>query len=273
MPYRNLHQVGICVFVSCFILYVACVRADGAATEKSGSSLTADAGDPTAPLVQMQFTYFYSDNVRNSDDNARIFLIEPVIPVPAGTIGPLPQIVRPIVPFIDVPDGSSGLGDISWDHIFVPRHYDWGTLGYGYIATLPTATHPDSGSGKYLLGPAATGIYYGFRNWQLGALVSQSWSVAGDENRDDVSVTTIQPIINYLHEDWYVGIGDFTWTYNWKDVKGWTIPLGLQLGKIVRWGKYHYNLSVELMWAPVVAGDEPLPESGIKFGFVWLLPE
>jgi hypothetical protein len=33
-------------------------------------SLTAQASDPTAPLIQLQMTYLYSDVVRNSGDDA-----------------------------------------------------------------------------------------------------------------------------------------------------------------------------------------------------------
>jgi hypothetical protein len=116
-------------------------------------------------------------------------------------------------------------------------------------------------------------IYYGIRNWQIGATLAQSWSYAGNGNRDDVSEFTIQPIVNYLAGNWYIGIGDFTWSYDFKGSEGWTIPLGFQVGRITRIGGHTFNLSAELLWVPVYDGSDPSPERGFKLGFVWLLPE
>lgn len=236
-------------------------------------SLTAQAGDPTAPLVQMQMTYLYSDVVRRSSDEAQQLLLEPVIPIPPNKLIPITQIVRPTVPFLDAPDGKSGLGDVDIQHVFVPETHDWGTLGFGYNLTFPTADHQDLGAGKYQAGPAATMIYYGIKNWQIGVTTTQSWSYAGSGDRDDVSISTVQPILNYLLGKWYIGMGDFTWTYDWKDNEGWTIPLGFQVGHITKIGRYNYNLSAEFLWTPVNHGPGPVPERGVKFGLVWLLPE
>lgn len=245
-----------------------------AATQsKSGVSLTAQASDPTSPLVQAQITYLYSDVVHDSSDNARQLLIEPVIPIPPNKLISMAQIVRPTIPFLDAPDGKSGLGDIDIEHVFIPEGHSWGALGFGYSATLPTADHKDLGADKYQLGPASTIIYYGIDNWQMGGTATQVWSIAGKKNADDVSEFTFQPILNYIVGPWYVGIGDFTWSYNWKGDEGWTIPLGFQVGRITQIGKYKYNLSAELLWTAQHDGGGPYPERGVKFGFVLLLPE
>ena len=179
------------------------------------------------------------------------------------------------MPFLDAPDGKSGLGDIALQHVFIPENHDWGTLGFGYSATFPTADHRDLGAGKYQAGPAATLIYYGVENWQMGAAVTHTWSISGMGNgdREDVSESTVQPVLNYLMGNWYIGMGDFTWCYDWKDNQGWTIPLGLQVGRITQIGRYKYNVSAELLWVPTNHGSGPSAERGIKFGLVWLLPE
>ena len=238
-------------------------------------SLTAQAGDPTAPLIQAQFLYFYSDVIRNSSDDAQQFSMQPLIPIPPTKLIPLTQIIRPNVPWAQAPDGKSGLGDINIEHIFIPENHDWGTLGFGYTATLPSADHRDLGTGKYQVGPALTVIYYRLKNWQLGGTLTQSWSIAGAGNgdRDEVSEFTFQPIANYLMGPWNIGIGDFTWAYDWKGHEGWNIPLGFQVGRITKIGKYNYNLSAEVLWASKDSGGGPSPKRGIKFGFVWLLPE
>ena len=126
----------------------------------------------------------------------------------------------------------------------MPEPEPWGALGFGYTLTLPTADHRDLGAGKYQLGPAATIVYYGVKNWQMGFTLTQSWSIAGvgKSDREDVSEFTAQPILNYLVGPWYIGLGDFTYSYNWKGNEGWTIPLGLQVGHVSKIGKHHYNL-------------------------------
>ena len=158
-------------------------------------------------------------------------------------------------------------------HIFIPGHHDWGTLGFGYNAVFKTAEHRDLGSGKYQLGPAATVIYYGIENWQIGGTFTQAWSVAGNGNRDDVSSFTFQPVLNYVRGPWYIGIGDFTWSYDFKGHEGWTIPLGFQVGRITQIGRHKFNLSAEMLWTPIQEGPGPAPERGVRLGFVWLLPE
>jgi hypothetical protein len=236
-------------------------------------SLTAQASDPTAPLVQAQITYLYSDVIRDSSKNARQILIEPVIPIPPTKLIPMTQIIRPTVPWLDSPEGKSGWGDIDLQHVFVPEPHQWGTLGFGYTATFPTADHRVLGAGKYQTGPALTVIYYRIKNWQIGSTITQSWSFAGNGDRDDVSQLTVQPIVNYLLGPWYIGIGDFTWEYDFKGNEGWNIPVGFQVGRITGIGKHKFNLSVEALVVPKHSGDGPSPKRGIKLGFVWLLPE
>lgn len=164
-------------------------------------------------------------------------------------------------------------GNIVIEHIFIPKKYAWGTLGFGYTTTFPTASHSDLGGDKYQLGPAATMIYYGIDSWQVGGTVAQSWSIAGKNSAADVSQFTFQPIVNYITGPWYIGIGDFTWSYDFKGDSGWTIPLGFQVGRITQIGKHKFNLSAELFGVPIINGDAPTPEFGFKLGIVLLLPE
>ena len=78
--------------------------------------------------------------------------MQPLIPIPPSELIPFVQIIRPNVPWQQAPGGKSGLGDINVEHIFVPEHHDWGTLGFGYTATVPTADHRHLGTGKYQAG-------------------------------------------------------------------------------------------------------------------------
>jgi len=237
-------------------------------------SLTAQASDPNAPLIQLSFTNLYAPEVYNSSGTYNYFQIQPVVPVPKGE-GSFPgQVIRPTLPFFKLPDGTSGLGDINLVHLFIPDLKHWGSWGLGYTFTAPTAVEDELGQGKWQIGPAASLLYYGIKNWQLGGLVTNTVSFAGDDNRSDVNVFTYQPILNHMFGDWYLGIGDLVWEHDWNDGGGWTIPLGLQLGRITKIGKHNYNLSAEIVYT-ATRQDENLeqPEWGFRLGIVILLPE
>lgn len=236
-------------------------------------SLTAQASDPNAPIIQLSITNFYSPKVYNADGTYNLFEVQPVIPIPKLEHFPVKQILRPTVPVLKLPDGTSGMGDINMLHLFIPDLEDWGSWGLGYTFTFPTATDDELGSGKWQVGPAATATYYGIKNWQFGGIVSNTVSFAGDSSRADVNMFTFQPILNRIIGKWYLGIGDLVWTYNWENSGGWTIPMGLQLGRITKIGKHNYNISVEFGYTLAHENDVETPEWGFRLGFVFLIPE
>jgi hypothetical protein len=109
-------------------------------------------------------------------------------------------------------------------------------------------------------------------NWQLGGIIQNPISIAGDSNRASVSTFQFQPLVNYLKGDWYFGAGDFNWTYDWK-ADEWTIPLAFQAGRITQIGKHNYNFSLELAWTAVRPDTSVVPKWGIRLGIVLMLPE
>jgi hypothetical protein len=243
-------------------------------THANGQSLAAQASDPTAPLIQVQTTYFYAPSNHNADGYSSLLNFQPVMPIPKSELIPIEQVMRLTVPVLTTPkpNRETGLGDINYFDIFVPGAEDWGVWGAGFTAVLPTASDDELGAGKFQLGPALTAIYYKKTNWQIGAIVQNPVSVAGDGHRDDVAVLQLQPVVNYLHGDWYYGAGDFNITWDWKEDEA-TIPVAFQAGAIKRIGKYKYNLSAEVVWNAVHPDDAITPRWGVRLGFVWLLPE
>jgi hypothetical protein len=237
-------------------------------------SAAAQAGDPTAPLLQLQFTDFFAPSNHNADDFSNLFNVEPVLPIAASKKFPIEQIMRPTVPVITMPNPGreTGLGDIGYLHLFVPKPRKWGMVGAGLTAVLPTATDDTLGSGKFQLGPAFTFMYYKIKNWQLGGLFQNPISIGGEGSREDVNVLQIQPIVNYIVGDWYFGAGDFNASIDWEtgDI---ALPLAFQVGNIISAGKYQYNVSVELEWTAVYPDDVVVPRWGIRLGFVWMIPE
>ncbi len=144
--------------------------------------------------------------------------------------------------------------------------------GPGVTMVAPTASKDELGQGKWQLGPAFTLVYDKVGNWQLGGVIQNPTSVAGDSDREGVNTFQFQPLVNYLKGDWYFGAGDSNWTYDWK-ANDWTIPLAFQAGRITRIGRHSLNFSLELAWTAVRSDNLVVPKWGIRLGVVLMLPE
>lgn len=108
---------------------------------------------------------------------------------------------------------------------YIPTHggKDSATeIGYGAAALFDTASHDSLGA----LGPTFV-LVHKTGKWTLGALANHIWSVAGDDDRDDISQTSLQPFFNrQLSNGWSMGITSES-AYNWKASSGdaWTCRL------------------------------------------------
>lgn len=250
--------------------------AAGADSRSSGSSksLQAKAADPTEPLVQMSV---FNDLVASShggDGAANRVLIQPVIPLRPFDWFPLGQILRPSIPIITTPgpDRVTGLGDITLFDVFLPERERWGAWGFGPVFVFPSATDHRLGQGKWQLGPAAAVMYDAIPHVQLGVIVQNPISYAGSAHRDDANALLLQPIGQYnFARGWYASIGDFTWTFDWKEDGAATIPLALQVGRVVDLLGQKWNLAIE--GTRTVVHHGPAPQWGVRFGFSLLLPE
>jgi hypothetical protein len=133
------------------------------------------------------------------------------------------MITRLVLPIITQHDISalgakeSGLSDATVSALFSPAVAKNGlTWGTGPILLVPTATNKLLGTQKLGVGPTAI-VLKQQNGWTYGALVNQIWSVAGSNNRDDVSQMFIQPFCVY---NWKSGAGiggNFEITQNWAE--------------------------------------------------------
>jgi hypothetical protein len=254
------------------------VFVSGAAAQPTASpekGLNAKSADPTYPLAQVQFLNTLALTNREGEGVANELLLQPVFPIPPLKRFPIGQILRPSIPLATTtpgPDRTTGFGDISLFDIFLPERFSWGAVGVGPVFVFPTASDDRLGAGKWQAGPAAAVLYEAIPHLQLGVIVQNPISFAGDDDREDVNQLIVQPIAQYNFPDgWYASMGDFNWTFDWEDGGAATIPLALQLGRVVKIGRYDYNLSIE--GAYTVANDGPAPRWMIRFGFSLLLPE
>jgi len=234
---------------------------------EGGQSLGQAAEDPTASLMSLQVADWYTASFHRLDDeDANTVVLRPVVPFKTGS---LRHIFRATVPFIThSPALDSGLSDITLFDLLVFNE-TWGRWGLGPVALIPTGGDK-RGADKWAIGPA---IGFTARQGKLlwGVFNQNLFTLAGDDDRSDVSVSTLQPILNYgLGDGWSVGSSEMTFAYDWEADRWSSLPLGGKISKLVKIcglpvqfsGQYEYDL----------ADDEIGPEHTLRFTVKFLFP-
>ncbi|MCH8025065.1 MAG: hypothetical protein IIB43_10220, partial [Candidatus Marinimicrobia bacterium] len=126
------------------------------------------------------------------------------------------------------------------------------TWGLGFDVGLPTATEDVLGSGKWTAGPTGLAVYMGPK-WKLGALVQHDWDFAGDGDRDDVNLTTLQLFYYYsLNETTSIGAGPniiANWEQNFDNA--FTVPVGIGINKTFQFGKVPVRIGGEFFYSVI----------------------
>ena len=215
------------------------------AQEGSSADLAKAVQNPLATMVTLPFQANWNGGVGEYDRTALNLNIQPVVPFPGENWN---IISRTIIPVNSVPVGQSasefGLGDTSFSLFFSPNTSGNLIWGIGPALTLPTASNGEVlGSQKWSIGPTGI-VFYGVGKWTMGFVASQTWSFAGESDRDDVNFFFAQWVQNYtLGDGWAIGTAPVV-TANWEAESGqqWTIPWGLQVSKVMKFGNQPVNM-------------------------------
>jgi len=222
------------------------------AAAQAAADLAKQAQNPIANLISVPFQNNTNFNKGPNERNQNVLNIQPVIPF---NFGGLNLITRTIIPVLYRPDmletsgGTSGMGDINATFFFSPAAPATITWGVGPAIYLPTATDEALGSGRWSAGPSVVVLAMP-GSWVIGGLVSNVWSIGGDEDQDDVNSFLFQYFVNYnLPNQWYVSSAPIL-TANWEAEEGgqWTIPVGGGFGKIFSIGSQPVNGSVQAFY-------------------------
>jgi hypothetical protein len=234
----------------------------------SAQELANQTNNPTAPLTLVQFRDIYVPRAKKQNGPLNSFQLQPVVPIGPFKWLPLVQLMKITMPLVNTnpgPGRETGMGDLTVFDLFTFKQ-SWGRWGFGPILVFPTATRKELGSGKYQAGPAVGIIYTGIKNLVAGAILQNPVSFAGSSSRQSVNQLIVSPTLTYnLPDGWFVGLTDYNWTFNWKDKGAATIPVGVQVGKVVRIDKQPISLSVEIGGAAVRPAGTPNP--GVIIGF------
>jgi hypothetical protein len=105
------------------------------------SSAAQAAGDPTAPIIQIQIQNTVVPSSYGGDGGANYFDLQPVIPIPKGKTIRVPQIARVVAPLIMTtpdPDRTTGYGDLTISGQLIVTPQAMTLTGYGKPASPPS---------------------------------------------------------------------------------------------------------------------------------------
>jgi len=233
---------------------------------QDAEELARAAQNPLASLISVPFQNNTNFDVGPEEDVQNVLNIQPVVPFSLNEKWNL--ITRTIIPVISQPGSSpdqnrkNGLGDIqftSWASPKAATASGW-IWGVGAVAQLDSASDDRLGAGAWGLGPTAV-VLKSSGAWVFGGLINNIWSVSTD--RDDVNQMLIQPFINYNFPDKpgrYLTFAPII-TANWEADSDnvWTVPLGLGIGQVTRFGKQPVNMQASVYYNVVT------PDFGAKW--------
>jgi hypothetical protein len=211
------------------------------AQQDQAAELAKKLSNPLAALISVPIQYNH-DEYSGTNDGAAVsrLTVQPVIPISLNEDWNL--ISRTIVPLIDQQDfpvaalNESGLGDITASLFFSPKAPTAGgwIWGVGPVFLLPTATQDVLGAEKWGLGPTAVALKQ-TGPWTVGMLANHIWGAGGDDSRNNVSATFVQPFLTYTTKTHTTFGANTESTYDWKNEQ-WTVPLNASVSQLFKIG-------------------------------------
>jgi hypothetical protein len=262
------------VIASILAVIVGAALLPAFAQEKSDDELVKELANPISSLISVPFQNNFEFNLGPNNDGFKYTLnFQPVIPFSMNKDWNL--ITRTIVPIIDQSDviapntSQGGLSDITQSFFFSPKKPVAGMIiGAGPVFLYPSATDDLLGSEKWGAGPTIV-LLKQEGPWTVGLLLNHIWSFAGDDHRNYVSSTFLQPFIAYATKTKTTFTLNTESTYDWHNEQ-WTVPINLLVSQLIKIGKQPVQLG---LGAKVYAeGPSGAPEWGIRFVVTPLFP-
>ena len=252
------------------------VAAPAQAQGTQEAALAKKLANPIASLISVPLQYNY-DTYGGANDGARVnrLNIQPVIPFSLNDQWNL--ITRNISPLVDQSAfptdamNTSGLGDITSSLFFSPKEPTAGGLiwGVGPVFLLPTATQDLLGAEKWGIGPTGVALKQ-TGPWTLGMLANHIWGSGGDDTRDNVNATFLQPFVSYTTQTQTTFSANTESTYDWRNSQ-WTVPLNVGVAQMFKIGSQIMQAQVAARYWADAPGDGP-EGWGLRLQLTFLFP-
>lgn len=234
----DLNKTDIQKCILCIAtLYTSVLYAD--------TNLAQKANDPTAPLMAVQLIDNYTSDYYNSleGNTANSVSFRAAYPYKWGESNQIARVTLPTT--TDSPTGDTGIQDMTLFNMTVfPT--SWGRLGIGIVGSIPLA----DGHDQWSLGPAFGFVNNTFKKGlNLGLFNQNLFRIAGEDDRPYTKISSFQPIINYsMGNGWNIGTGEIQYIYNWESSQWASLPIGLQVGKLHKFGKLPIIFSLQYVY-------------------------
>ena len=244
--------------------------------QQNADELAKKLANPVASLISVPMQLNWDTDIGPVEEGERFTLnIQPVIPISLDDDWNL--ISRTILPIIDQADifpgagSQTGTGDVVQSLFFSPKAPTAGGLiwGVGPVLLLPTGSDDLLGTEQWGIGPTAVLLKQSGR-LTIGALVNHIESVAGDEDRADVSSTFLQPFVAKGFPGGVTVTFNTETTYDWE-AEQWTVPVNVLYTKVTRLGGQLVSIGGGVRY--YVEGSESAPTWGLRVVFTLLYPK
>ena len=185
---------------------------------QTAEELAKKLSNPIASLISVPFQNNTDYGIGTNYGTRNTLNIQPVIPVKLNAnLNLITRFILPVVAQYNISgigEKQFGLSDAVVSAFISPAESEI-TWGIGPVFLVPTGTNDFLTTKKWGIGPTAVALVQK-NGWTIGGLVNQIWSVAGNEDRADVSQMFLQPFVNY---NWKSGAGigvNMEWTQNWN---------------------------------------------------------
>ncbi len=240
---------------------------------QTAEELAKKLSNPIASLISVPFQNNTDFGFGDNFGTKNTLNFQPVIPFKLSDN--LNLITRYIVPVVaqynlaGVNQKQFGLGDAVVSVFFSPTESKI-TWGVGPVFLVPTGTDEYLTTKKFGVGPTAVALYQN-SGWTVGGLINQIWSIAGNEDRPDVSQMFVQPFVTY---NWKSGAGvsaNIEWTQNWESSTSvvWLIPT---LSAVTSIGEQKTQFSIGPKFN-LAAPSGAKADMGVRANIVFLFPK
>lgn len=188
---------------------------------QDAAELAKKLANPISSLISVPLQNNTDYGIGENNGTKNVLNIQPVIPVRLNEkLNLITRVIAPVITqynIIKPGTKQSGLGDFIVSEFISPAEAKNGiTWGAGPVLLLPVGTDDYLTTKKFGVGPTVVFLKQS-NGFTFGALMNQIWSVAGDEDRSDISSFFYQPFLTY---NWKSGAGvsvNFEGTEDWEN--------------------------------------------------------